>query len=938
MTAPAVTSERLAALSGLGTSIWLDLIRRSMITDGELERLISEDWVTGLTANPAIFEKAILGSPDYDDALAELTREGRDPLEIYEALAIEDVQGAADALLGVWEQTDGADGYASIEVAPEIARDAEATIAAARDFWERVDRPNAMIKIPGTEEGAEAIRASIAAGLNINVTLLFSVDAYARVADAYMSGLEERLERGEPIDATASVASFFVSRVDTLVDAKLAELGRDDLAGTAGVANARVAYGLYRELVESERWATLERQGARRQRPLWASTGTKNHAYSDVKYVEELAGPEVVNTMPLETLHAFADHGEAEDRLAVGGEETKRQMEALAEAGISIDEVTEQLLEEGIEKFVDAMRSLVVGIERRREAVVAGKPKGIDTRLAAEDAEPIGERVSWADEQHVQRRIWRKDHSLWSPERKEVTDRLGWLRVSEEMLEHLDELEEFAARAQADGLTDCVLLGMGGSSLAPEVLRRSFGDDGGLRLHVLDSTHPDTVARVGSEAPADTSLFIVASKSGTTLEPTCFYRYFRGQIADPDRFVAITDPGTPLEDLGRSEGFRHVFRANPEIGGRYSALSDFGMVPATAAGIDTREVLERAEVAVHTTMPTLPCSRSGPLWLGLAIGELARRGRDKLTFVVDEPLSSFGLWAEQLVAESTGKHGTGIVPISGEPLGQASAYGEDRVFAHLRNGSAPDGDADRGLAELADAGHPVIEVPFEDPVDLGALFFTWEFAVAVAGAVLGINPFDQPNVQQAKDLTSEVIDSYVREGGFPPEEPAATDGPLSVFETDSGTVGDALAALLSDAGPGRYFATLAYVPESPGADAALVALRTAVRDARRCATTTGYGPRYLHSTGQLHKGGTPSGIFLQVTSEAGARVEVPEAGYDFGALVRAQAIGDLRALRQNGLPALRVHITGDPADGLRALTDAVAAAVGDRTGSDPPAG
>ena len=938
MTAPAVTSERLAALSGLGTSIWLDVIRRSMITDGELERLIAEDWVTGLTANPAIFEKAILGSPDYDEALAELTRQGKDPLEIYEALAIEDVQGAADALLGVWEQTDGDDGYASIEVAPEIASDAEATIAAARDFWERVDRPNVMIKIPGTKEGAEAIRASIAAGLNINVTLLFSVDAYARVADAYMSGLEERLERGEPIEATASVASFFVSRVDTLIDAKLSELGREDLAGIAGVANARVAYGLYRELVESERWGRLESEGARRQRPLWASTGTKNHAYSDVKYVEELAGPEVVNTMPLETLHAFAEHGEAEERLTTGIEEARRQMETLADAGISIDAATDQLLEEGIDKVVDAMRSLVTGIERRREAVVAGKPKGIEARLAAEDAKAIGERVSWADEQHVQRRIWRKDHSLWGPDRREVTDRLGWLRVSEEMLEHLDELARFAARARSDGLTDCVLLGMGGSSLAPEVMRQTFGDAGGLRLHVLDSTHPDTVARIGAEAPAETSLFIVASKSGTTLEPNCFYRHFRDRVSDPGRFAAITDPGTPLEELGRAEGFREVFRANPEIGGRYSALSDFGMVPATAAGIDTREVLERAEVAVQTTMPTLRCSRSGPLWLGLALGELARRGRDKLTFVVDEPLSSFGLWAEQLVAESTGKHGTGIVPIAGEPLGEASAYGEDRVFAHLRNAAAPGADADRRLAAVADAGHPVIEIPFEEPVDLGALFFTWEFAVAVAGAVLGINPFDQPNVQQAKDLTNEVIDSYVRDGGFPPDEPSAADGPLSAYETDTATVVEALRELLSQAGPGSYFATLAYVPESPGADAALAALRSSVRDARRCATTAGYGPRYLHSTGQLHKGGTPSGVFLQVTSDARERVEIPETGYDFGALVRAQAIGDLRALQQNGLPALRVHVSGDPAEGLRALAQAVAAALGGEAGSETPAG
>jgi transaldolase / glucose-6-phosphate isomerase len=921
------TSERLAALASVGTSIWLDMIRRSMIEDGELDRLIGEDRVTGLTANPAIFEKAILGSPDYDEALAALAREGRDAQQIYETLAIEDVQGAADALRSVWDRTEGEDGYASIEVAPEIARDAEATIAAARDFWNRVDRPNVMIKIPGTDEGARAIRASIAAGININVTLLFSIDAYAKVADAYMSGLEDRLERGDTIDAIASVASFFVSRVDTLVDAKLAELGHEELAGTAGVANAKLAYDRYRELVGSERWARLEAKGAGRQRPLWASTGTKNPAYSDVKYVEELAGPETVNTMPIETLHAFADHGNAEDRLTGSADEARQRMRALEEAGVSIDEVTEQLLEEGIEKFVESMQNLLAGIERRRDAVLAGKPRGVEARLGEQDAEAIGERVKWAEAEKVVRRIWRKDHTLWGRSPDEISNRLGWLRVSEQMLEHFGELSGFATRARDDGLTDCVLLGMGGSSLAPEVLRRSFPDADGLRLHVLDSTHPATVARVTGELPLDTSLFVVASKSGTTLEPNCFYRYFRGLVKEATRFAAITDPGTSLDELGQAEGFRHVFRANPEIGGRYSALSHFGMVPGTVAAVDTREILERAEIAVQATIPTMRCERSWPLWLGLAIGELARRGRDKLTFVVDEPLGSFGLWAEQLVAESTGKQGTGIVPIAGEPLGDPSAYGDDRVFAHLRGTASPDAAAADRLEAIAAAGHPVIEIPFEDREDLGSQFFAWEFAVGVAGAVLGINPFDQPNVQQAKDLTNEVIGSYVRDGSFPAEEPDAADGPLSAYGSQASTVTDAIAALVRDAGPGRFFATLAYVPESDRADAALRDLRLAVRDARRCATTTGYGPRYLHSTGQLHKGGPRSGIFLQVTSDGREGLEVPDAGYDFAALVHAQAIGDLRALRDNGLPVLRVHVSGDPAEGLEALAEAVQAAV-----------
>jgi transaldolase/glucose-6-phosphate isomerase len=927
MSAVVARSERLAALSALGTSVWLDLIRRSMLDGGELQRLIDEDSVTGLTANPSIFEKAILGSPDYDDALVEHTGQGRSAQEVYEILAVEDVGAAADLLRPVWTERGGGDGYASLEIDPSLARDTQGSIDAAADFWGRLDRPNVMIKIPGTPEGVEAIRASIAAGINVNITLLFSVDAYVAVAHAYMSGLEERLERGEAIDGIASVASFFVSRVDTLVDERLEGSRHEELAGTAGVANARIAFARFREMVESDRWAPLAAAGAHLQRPLWASTGTKNPAYSDVKYVEELAGPDVVNTLPLETLMAFADHGDAVDRLTGREDEAQAQIDALEAAGISMKEVTDQLLDEGIDKFEDSMRALTNGIERRRDEIVSSAPRGIAADLPDDDAKAIGERVSWARSERVAHRVWSKDHTLWGPSPDEISNRLGWLTVAEEMLDCLDGLVRFRSAAADDGLTDLVVLGMGGSSLAPEALRRSFQSPPGLRLHVLDSTHPDTIAAITAQLPLESTLFAVASKSGTTLEPNCFYAHFRSLAPRGEQFVAITDPRTPLEQLADEQGFRSVFHANPDIGGRYSALSHFGIVPATASGIDSHAILEHAETARHATAPTLDSDASAPLWLGLAVGGLARRGRDKLTFVVDEPLGSFGLWAEQLVAESTGKNGTGIVPIAGEPLGDPEAYSDDRVFARVRNEGAPDSDSDTRLAALAEAGHPVITLRYSDPEEIGFLFFSWEFAIAIAGAVLEINPFDQPNVQEAKDLTKELIDAYVRDGGFPPDEPDATDGALAVHGSGADSVAAAVAALLDEAEPGRYLATLAYVPESDAADSALRDLRLAVRDARRCATTTGYGPRYLHSTGQLHKGGTPSGVFLQVTCDAGEQVEIPDAGYDFGALVRAQAAGDLQALRGKRRPALRVHISGDVADGLGQLVETVRAAV-----------
>ncbi len=885
------TTTRLGALSALGTSVWLDAIRRSMVESGELQRLIGEDSVVGLTSNPSIFQKAMLGSPDYDEALRGLAEQDLDAKAIYETLAAEDIQGAAELLHQVYERTERRDGYASFEVAPELALDTEGTLTAARELWSRLERPNVMIKIPGTEEGVPAVREAIAAGINVNVTLLFSVEAYRSVAEAYLAGLEDRVERGEPVAGIASVASFFVSRVDSAVDKRLARSGREDLTGRAAVANAQVAYAHFEEIVGSERWKKLAERGAMPQRLLWASTGTKNPAYPDTKYVAELAGPHTVNTMPAATLHAFQEHGKAQDGLSGRGEEAARVLGEIAEAGVDLDEVTDELLEEGIATFKTAMAELIAGVEQRRGAVIAEAPPTIDASFAQRDAEAVHESIESARRQQVSRRVWGKDFTLWGSEPDGIADRLGWLTIAEQSLEHLEDVEEFVEEVRAAGFTDCALLGMGGSSLATEVMRRSFPDprEGFLELHVLDSTHPDAVAGLADRLPLETTLFVVSSKSGGTLELKSFLAYFLERAGDPTHFVAITDPGTALEREAGERGFRAVFAGSPEIGGRYSALSAFGILPAALMGIDVRALLERAEVAVHATQPSLAGEQNAALWLGCTLGGLARRGRDKLTWIVDEPLASFGLWVEQLVAESTGKQGTGIVPVAGEPLAAPEAYGDDRVFVHLRNADEPDAGAEEKLSALAGAGHPVLTLAFADALDLGAQFFLWEFAVAVAGAVLAINPFDQPNVQGAKDLTAETIAAYVRDGSFPEED----DGPP-------------LEELLRDVKPGAYVAIMAYLPPSEENDRALERLRVEIRDRHQVATTVGYGPRFLHSTGQLHKGGPPSGVFVQlVDPHPREGLEVPGAGYDFAALVRAQAIGDGQALRSRRLPFTR---------------------------------
>jgi transaldolase / glucose-6-phosphate isomerase len=877
-------NERLAALTEAGTSVWLDQIRRSVIESGELQRMVEEDSLRGVTSNPTIFEKAILGSPDYDTELESLAREGLSAREVYRRMAVRDVQLACDVLRPVYDQTGGEDGYVSLEVAPRLAHDTEGTLEQARQYWELVDRPNAMIKIPGTDAGIPAIEEALYEGLNINITLLFAVSKYEQVMEAFLRAMERRHAEGKPLDRH-SVASFFVSRVDTEVDKRLEALGRSDLAGRAGLANARAAYRAFQRVFEGERFAALREAGCPVQRPLWASTGVKNPQYDETLYVYGLVGPHTINTMPLPTMMAVRQAGEVPTASVT--EDPSADLDALREAGIDLDDVTEKLLNDAIDKFIEPMNKLLDGIERKREAVTTGRPAAIEADLPPELEQPLADRVRRAADEDVARRIWQRDGTLWAPEgTPEVTNRLGWLTISDKLLEDADALDAFVAECRDDGLTDAVLLGMGGSSLAPEVFRLSYGQrPGGLRLHVLDSTDPDQIAAVEGEIDLGKTLFLVSTKSGGTIETLSLFKHFHGVQGDGSHFIVVTDPGSSLLDLAEEHGFRRAFVNDPDIGGRYSALSYFGLVPAALAGIDVRPVLEGAQVAAQACSDFERPEDNAGLWLGLALGELARAGRDKLTFVVDDPIGSFGVWAEQLVAESTGKQGRGILPIADEPLLAPEAYGDDRVFLHLRNADAPDAGHEEKVAALAEAGHPTITVQAAGPDDLGRVFFLSEFATAVVGWVLEINPFDQPNVQQAKDATKKVLD----EGS-----PELEDGDLG--------------ALLGGLEPPAYLAIMGYLPYSGELVAAVSKLRAAVMERHRVATTYGYGPRFLHSTGQFHKGGPAVGRFLQLVSDADTDADVPGEPFGFRTLIAAQADGDLQTLRDNGLDAVRVRL------------------------------
>ncbi|HST33970.1 MAG TPA: hypothetical protein VLJ80_10695 [Solirubrobacteraceae bacterium] len=550
---------------------------------------------------------------------------------------------------------------------------------------------------------------------------------------------------------------------------------------------------------------------------------------------------------------------------------------------------------------------------------MSNAPPTAEARIPGALSAVVAEKLREAAAARVAERVREGDAALWGPAgTPEIADRLGWLTIAERMLGEADALSAFADAVRDDGINDVVLLGMGGSSLAPEVLRRSFGSAPGRpRLHVLDSTDATWVRSVGDAVDPRRTLFLVSSKSGGTIEPLSLFAHFWALVEDGANFAAITDPGSGLETLAHEHGFRQVFAGDPDIGGRYSALSAFGMVPAALSGVDIRGLLQGAAGAWQTELDPgaaaagagedSPGAEPAGVWIGAALSALARAGRDKLTFVIDESLPGLGLWLEQLVAESTGKRGTGILPVAEEPLGKPSEYGEDRVFAYLSDLDAPDPALQARMDALAEAGHPLLLVPTHGASDLGRVFMLWEIAVAVAGWGLEINPFDQPNVQQAKDATKRVLAHFEAKHELPAEHRD-----------------DSLKALLAPAAPPSYVAIMGYVQPSAEFDAAVAALRELIRAHGRATTTFGYGPRFLHSTGQFHKGGPKVGRFLQLLWDGPEDVEIPDAAYTFTTLKNAEAIGDFDTLRELGLPVERVRLQGaDPAAALRELTNEI---------------
>jgi transaldolase / glucose-6-phosphate isomerase len=724
----------LVELQTEGQSVWYDNIRRGLISSGELKRLIDEDGVLGVTSNPAIFEKAIGGGSEYDAQIKTLLRDK--PGEIFEKLAVQDIRAAADVLAPVYKGTNKRDGYISMEVWPELANDTQGSIEQARKLWKEIDKPNLMIKIPATPAGIPAIEQLISEGINVNVTLIFAVEMHRQVMDAYLKGLERR---SGDLTGIASVASFFISRVDSAVDKQLEQLAADkpevaSLYGKAAIANAKVAYEAFQETFAGQRFATLRQRGAAVQRPLWASTGTKNPSYSDVLYVEEIIGRDTVNTMPPATVEAFKDHGEVEATIGQDLPGAKRALSELGAAGVDMAKVTQSLLDEGVKLFADAFDTLMSVIDAKREALrdnIAGREEASigDLRAAVE------KRLSALAKADAVRKVWQKDGSYWGLDKdsdagKALKKRMGWLNVTDLMLDRSEDLERFAEHVKAAGFKRAIFCGSAGINPAVAALAQAFGGRQGYPE--VSAMHAEQLAKIES-LEADT-LVIHAGKAATVPMQKAAHEHLWSLQPHGDHFVLVTDASTELPAMAAAHKFRRVLLDPGDVAGEYGALSYLGLVAAAVAGCDVTRLLNRAEHVVHDCVPLIQPADNAGAWFGAILAEASLAGRKKITVITPPEISKFGVWAAQIATRA------GLESEAISSVGESSDYGQDRLFVYERLGH----DLDAAVDKLRDAGQPVVTFTLRDRFDLGEEIFRWEFGVAIAAGILGVNAFAPP--------------------------------------------------------------------------------------------------------------------------------------------------------------------------------------------------
>lgn len=908
-------------LHDLKHSIWFDNIDRELLKSGWFKEQIKKRAFFGVTSNPSIFKNSIANGTDYTLDIQTMSWSGLDTISIYENLVLDDIREVADLLQPIYKETEEIDGYVSLEVNPKLANDKDSTIEEAKRLWKLVDRKNLMIKIPATLAGIFAIRELIAEGININVTLIFSTDRYLEVIEAYFSGLEKRINMDLSIENIHSVASFFISRLDVKIENKvMAKVGNGELGiksvnhllGKIGIQNALFAYSEFEKSIQLERFAKIKEKGGNIQRPLWASTGTKNPQYSDVLYVDGLILPHTVNTVPPETLKALMDHGKSELIENLSPIEKYKDLQGqLEEKGIDYKVVFNELEEEGVEKFASAQSSLLETIENERvchlETLKSHKPN-------------LKDRISHLKNENFILRFNQLDSSLFTQkadEAEEVLHRLGWMDAPIAGHEIVGNAEELLGRLTKEGYTHAVVLGMGGSSLAPEVFSQVFqhAEDRkqGLDLSILDSTDPLQVQAKVDVLPLEKTLFIASSKSGTTAEMKSLVVLFlelmekQGVENPANHFIAITDPETALEKFAVENNFRQVFSADPNVGGRYSAMIAFGIVPAVLSGVDGGKLLANANQMRVKCGPNSAIERNPAVILAAILVEAYQAGLDKLTILADDKYLSIGSWLEQLVAESSGKEGKGLIPIDSEPIASPEEYSKDRIFYYLRN----NGKYDDLVSGLQEEGFIVLSSNIDDLYDIASEMYKWEFAVASFCSMINVNPFNQPNVQASKSLTIKMIEGYKQKPAFDEDDVLFSDERVTLFgKMQIDTVDKSVRTTINEflaVKRGDFIAVNAFLPRISSYEKLLSDFRRYLLETYSVPVTQGFGPRFLHSTGQLHKGGKNNGKFLVFTQESEYDIEIPGEGISFSVLEKAQALGDMRALETLDRQVLRIH-------------------------------
>ena len=940
-----------AELYKAGQGPWLDSISRRLLRSGILKAYVEESGLLGVTSNPSIFQQAISQGEGYEQDIRKLLKRGASTMEIYDALTLADIRETCDLFLPVFRRTRGEHGFVSLEVLPNLAFNEEATVEEARRLFRLVNRSNVMIKVPATPQGIPAVARLIGEGMNINVTLIFSQRNYRDAARAYLEGLEAFAKKGGNLARVHSVASIFVSRIDTAIDKQLdARLATEedpakrallrDLKGRAAIANSKMIYRSFKELFHSARFQTLKNRGAYVQKALWASTGTKNPSYSDLLYVEPLVGKDTVNTLPQNTWEALLARGQIRpDSVEENIPDAEATITGLKRMGIDIHGVCDRLQRDGVKSFILSFESLMATLEKKRDAPMTS-PVQVNISLPAHLEKNVADAFARLSKKDLHARWLAKDPTLWSNDavhQKVILNRLGWVEHCEKIAGKLYEIDLLREKVFKNKIRDIVLLGMGGSSLAAEVLslilkKPSYKVKGalkGIRFHLLDTTDPASILKVEKAVRYPTTVFLVGSKSGSTIETRSQYQYFFDRVKrfyknDENRaaalFVIVTDEGSPLADLGRRKTFGGLFLNPGDIGGRYSALSFFGLVPAALLGIDIRPLLADAGRFLDAMRATKDISKNEGIALGILLGTLALEGKDKLTFWTSPALASFADWAEQLIAESTGKEGRGITPVVGEPPLGLDCYGGDRAFVTLRLKGENEKLWAARIKALAIKGFPVLDFVWSDRVNVGGEFLRWEVAASFASVVLKVNPFDEPNVTESKNITSRLLEDVKKKKALP------KPGKLLIAKGVKVTPAEEkmLAAFFATLPKNGFVSLLAYVDRIAAAKKALRELRKSIAAALKVPVLSGFGPRYLHSIGQLYKGGPKQGIFMEFFVKDAKDVKIPGEVYGFSRLKQAQALGDYEAISSKGLPILAVDLGANLVTGFSAFQKKIA--------------